>query len=152
MQLVTNRDQSIGTACSAALVALMLVSCRAQQEVPLSPRSVQTIENSPAKIRPVEVPPTIDENAAPTPKAVTDTTGAAVPAGDSRDEALARKMELPFAPAIAMDPVDGSKVSINTTTPTVDYKHKLYYFISEDNRKEFLANPDQYLKGTFVRY
>lgn len=58
---------------------------------------------------------------------------------------------LPFAPAIAMDPINGSKVSIRADTPTVEYKNHIYYFSSEENRREFQSGPEQFLKGSFAR-
>jgi YHS domain-containing protein len=63
------------------------------------------------------------------------------------DEQLRAK--LPFAPAIAMDPIDGSKISIRATTPTVEVKGKIFYFSSEANKHTFMANPEQYMKGLF---
>jgi YHS domain-containing protein len=53
------------------------------------------------------------------------------------------------APAIAMDPIDGSKISIRASIPTVEYKNKLYYFANEDHKRTFVANPEQYTKGLF---
>ncbi len=58
---------------------------------------------------------------------------------------------LPFTPAIAMDPIDGSKISIRATTPTFEYKGKIYYFSSEANRNNFRANPEGLLKGGLMR-
>ncbi len=57
---------------------------------------------------------------------------------------------LPFAPAIALDPVDGSKVSIRALTPTFEYKGRVFYFASDENKRAFMANPDQYAKGAFA--
>ncbi|GAC1436061.1 MAG: hypothetical protein NVSMB68_08180 [Thermoanaerobaculia bacterium] len=56
---------------------------------------------------------------------------------------------LPFAPAIAMDPIDGSKLSILANTPTLEHKGHIYYFSKEENKRTFAANPDQYSKGLF---
>jgi YHS domain-containing protein len=50
-----------------------------------------------------------------------------------------------------MDPVDGSKISMRATTPTFEYKGKIYYFSNEENKRTFMANPEQYLKGGFLR-
>jgi YHS domain-containing protein len=58
---------------------------------------------------------------------------------------------LPFSPAIAMDPIDGSKLSIRAATPTVEYKGRIYYFTSEANKRTFMANPTAYLTGRFTR-
>jgi YHS domain-containing protein len=56
---------------------------------------------------------------------------------------------VPFAPAIAMDPVDGSKIPIKINTPTYELKGHIYYFANEANRQEFIKNPADYLKGAF---
>jgi len=56
---------------------------------------------------------------------------------------------LPFSPAIAMDPIDGSKISMLARTPTFEYKGHIYYFSSEENKRTFMAAPDQYVKGAF---
>ena len=56
---------------------------------------------------------------------------------------------LPFAPAIAMDPIDGSKISILAHTPTFEYRGHIYYFSSVENKAKFAAAPDQYAKGIF---
>lgn len=58
---------------------------------------------------------------------------------------------LPFSPAIAMDPIDGSKISIRAATPTFEHKGKIYYFSSEANRRTFMSNPDAILKGGFTK-
>jgi len=71
----------------------------------------------------------------------------APPPPTAQDEAM--RASLPFAPAIAMDAVDGSKISIRASTPTLEYKNKLYYFSSEDHKRQFLADPEQYTKGVF---
>ena len=63
------------------------------------------------------------------------------------DEKL--RASLPFAPAIGIDPVDGSKISITAHTPTFEYKGRLFYFSSEQNKRTFMAAPDQFTKGPF---
>jgi YHS domain-containing protein len=65
------------------------------------------------------------------------------------DEKL--RAELPFSPPIAMDPVDGSKISIRASTPTFEYKEKIYYFSNVENKRIFIANPDQYTKTGFTK-
>ena len=86
---------------------------------------------------------------APPIKTVTGLAQAdAPPPPTPQDEAL--RASLPFAPAIAMDPVDGSKISIRASIPTVEYKNKLYYFANEDHKRTFVANPEQYTKGLFA--
>lgn len=58
---------------------------------------------------------------------------------------------LPFSPAIAMDPIDGGKISIRAATPKFEYKNRIYYFTNEENRRAFAANPDQFLKEGFTK-
>ena len=58
---------------------------------------------------------------------------------------------LPFSPGIAMDPIDGSKISIRATTPIFEYKNRLYYFSSETNKRAFASNPEQFLKEGFTK-
>jgi YHS domain-containing protein len=62
------------------------------------------------------------------------------------------RASLPFAPAIGLDPVDGSKISITAHTPILEYKGRLYYFSSEENERKFAATPEQYTKGPFSHY
>jgi YHS domain-containing protein len=61
-------------------------------------------------------------------------------------------VDLPFTPAISMDPVDGGKVSIRPDTPVAEFKDRIYYFRSEENRQSFLRNPDKYVRGSLSRY
>ncbi len=133
-----------------ALILLLVIGCR--QAAPIRQRTtarddVKTIENTvtpPAAITP---PPELaDEAPAPNPvnPAAQQNQVPLTPA----DEQL--RASLPFAPAIAMDPVDGAKISIRATTPTFQYKGRLYYFASEKNKSAFQASPDQYAKGRFA--
>lgn len=83
-------------------------------------------------------------------------------AGDSEEGAIERLEQgsrtgaytenLPFAPLIAMDPVNGEKISIVFETPTAEYDDRIYYFGSEANKRTFLADPEEYTKGSFSRY
>jgi YHS domain-containing protein len=61
-------------------------------------------------------------------------------------------VDLPFTPAISMDPVDGGKVSIRPDTPVAEFKDRIYYFRNEENRQAFLRNPDKYARGSLSRY
>lgn len=108
---------------------------------------LKTIDN--ADIRPAKIdPPPMLTDEAPPPKVAANVAQAdAPPPPTPQDEAL--RAALPFAPAIAMDPIDGSKLSIRASTPTIEYKNRLYYFNSEDHKREFVANPEQYTKGLF---
>ena len=98
---------------------------------------------------PLDPPPMLqDEAPAPKPKALPWETPTPI-VFSPEDEKL--RASLPFSPAIAMDPIGGGKISIRATTPTFEYKGKIYYFTNEENRRAFAANPEQYLKGGFLR-
>ncbi len=106
-------------------------------------RTIDAVDPRPVILDPPPVLP--DEAAAPKPK---DAAAALnmVPLTEQDEQVRAK---LPFAPAIALDPVDGSKISIRATTPVVDMKNRVFYFSSEENKRLFLANPAQYMKGVF---
>lgn len=132
-------------------ILVLLTGCGQTQPAsnPPAPHAeMRTIESTKEKPRLYEPPPMLSDEAPP-PKP-RDPIAAAnqTPLNDDDERIRAR---LPFAPAIAMDPVDGSKVSIRATTPTLDLKGRTYYFSSEDNRRLFQANPDQYTKGVFSK-
>lgn len=131
-----------------ALALPILAACGPEVE---PPPPMITIEQAPPKLTPIEVPPQVDEEVAPViPKNIVNLTAAE----RARIEAAAQaeRVDLPFAPAIAMDPVDGQKVSIRKNTPTYEYKRKIYYFTSEQNRRMFMANPETYTKGSLAKY
>jgi len=108
-------------------------------------QTVDSVDPRPAAIDP---PPVLtDEGPAPKPKGNVLSEDAPPPP-TPQDEAL--RASLPFAPAIALDPVDGSKISIRTRTPVAEYKGHFFYFSSEANKRTFLAGPEQYLKGVFA--
>jgi YHS domain-containing protein len=109
-------------------------------------RSITDTPPQPAKLEP---PPMLtDEAPPPKPKALPWETPTPI-VFSPEDEKL--RASLPFTPAIAMDPIDGSKISIRATTPTFQYKNKIYYFSTEANRHEFMANPEQYAKSPMMR-
>ena len=37
-------------------------------------------------------------------------------------------------------------IIIDKNTPSYKYKGKIYYFMSEDHKKTFIANPEQFIK------
>jgi YHS domain-containing protein len=113
-----------------------------------APIAMQTIDNADMHRTVVDPPLTLTDSAPPlkTKDPNNPTVPDALPL-DAQDEAL--RASLPFAPAIAMDPVGGSKISIRASTPTAEYKGRIFYFTNEDNKKQFVANPDQYMKGSF---
>jgi len=135
----------------AVLGLILAISCHNAARRPSQPAvkrsEMQTIEN--IDPRPVvnDPPPMLrDEAPPPKPKGQPWETPQPVPL-TPEDEKL--RAALPFSPAIAMDPIDGSKVSILARTPTFEFKGHIYYFSSEANKRTFMSNPDQYTKGAF---
>ena len=130
--------------------ALVAAACGAQKSAPQSSThsEMKTIDS--ADVRPAVIdPPPVLTDEAPPPKPKENVAQAdAPPPPTPQDEAL--RASLPFSPAIGMDPVDGSKISIRASTPVLEYKNKIYYFSSEANKRAFLANPEQYAKGPFT--
>jgi len=115
---------------------------------PRAANTVQTVDSTDPRPAVIDPPPVLtDEGPAPKPK-VGVLSEDAPPPPTPQDEAL--RASLPFAPAIALDPVDGSKISIRAGTAMTDYKGHFFYFSSEANKRTFLASPDQFLKGAFA--
>jgi YHS domain-containing protein len=107
-------------------------------------RTIDTVDTRPQVLDP---PPLVtDEGPAPKPKVDVAQPDAPPPPTEADEQFRAA---MPFAPAIAMDPVDGSKISMRIGTPEAEYKGHIYYFSSEDNKRTFVANPDQFTKGVF---
>jgi YHS domain-containing protein len=110
---------------------------------------VRTIDNVDPRPAVIDPPPMLqDEAPPPKPKQMPWEPPQEVVLTPEDEKVRA---SLPFSPAIAMDPVDGSKISIRASTPIVEYKGRLYYFSSEANKRMFTAAPDQYLTGRFTR-
>ena len=108
---------------------------------------MKTIDSTDLRPAAVDPPPMLADEAPP-PKPKGNVAQAdAPPPPTAQDEAV--RAGLPFAPAIAMDPIDGSKISIRASTPMVEYKNKIFYFSSEENKRIFGSNPEQYTKGVF---
>lgn len=130
--------------------ALAVAACDATPTPPSTDSaSVASIRTVPPRPAPLEGPPMLQDEAPPpkpktmpweTPKPIVFTP---------EDEKL--RASLPFSPAIAMDPIDGSKISIRASTPTFEYKGKVYYFSSEENKRTFAGNPEAALKGGYMR-
>lgn len=135
-----------------ALGALILIAgCARSPAAPRRQRAateVQTIDSADVRPTVLEPPPVLtDEGPAPKPK--TDVaTADAPPPPTPRDEAF--RASLPFAPAIGLDPVNGTKISIRANTLSYEYKGHIYYFSAEDSRRTFMAAPEQYTKGVFA--
>jgi YHS domain-containing protein len=107
-------------------------------------RTIDTVDPRPVVIDP---PPMLRDEAAP-PKPTGQPWEVQQPVHLTPEDEKVRAA-LPFAPAIALDPIDGSKLSILATTPTFEYKGHIYYFSSVENKNKFAATPDQYAKGIF---
>jgi YHS domain-containing protein len=109
-------------------------------------RTISSVSPAPAALA---SPPILhDEAPPPKPKALPWETPTPI-VFSPEDEKV--RGSLPYTPAIAMDPVDGSKISIRAATPTFEYKGKIYYFSSEETKQMFVANPESALKGGMMR-
>lgn len=144
------RSRSLSVALPVLLTAF--VACKAAPrhrvtQAAAANTDVRTIDN--VDPRPVvqDLPPMLKEEPAP-PKPLAQPWATPEPVHLTPDDEKVRA-SLPFAPAIALDPVDGSKISILATTPTLEYKGHVYYFSSDENKRTFLSNPDQYAKAMF---
>jgi YHS domain-containing protein len=140
---------------AAFLVIVFLAACsREPQRVAAKPSTqttanaqMQTIDSTDSRPAVMQPPPVLPDEA-PAPKPLNLAPNQEVPVLTPQDEHV--RAQLPFAPAIALDPIDGLKVSIRATTPVVEYKNHLFYFSSDANKRTFVAAPDQYLKGPFA--
>lgn len=139
-------------AAFAATLLLTLTACGGGSGAVSSPAAiadVKTLDSVDPKPVVIDPPPTLGDQApAPKPKLMPWEEDKSIPLTPA-DEQL--RASLPFSPAIAMDPIDGSKISIRATTPTFEYKGKIYYFSSESNKSAFAANPAEYLKGSLTK-
>ena len=126
----------LATACGQA-------SAKAKSQKPHEIRTLESVDARPAVFDP---PPMITDEAPEIKPRDAVAAANQVPLTPADEQVRAK---LPFAPAIAMDPIDGSKVSIRASTPTIEIKGKLFYFSSPSNKQVFMSNPDQYMKGVF---
>ena len=115
-------------------------------EQPVAKAQMQTIDSTDLRPAAMQPPPVLPDEA-PAPKPLNLAPNQEVPVLTPQDEHV--RAQLPYAPAIALDPVDGLKVSIRATTPFVEYKNHFFYFSNDANKRIFMASPDQYLKGPF---
>ena len=140
--------------CSLFLAAALLVtgcnrSAAPQAQAAAAQTDIRTIDTVDRRAIVLD-PPAVLTDEAPPPKPKSLPWETAVPiVFTPEDEKL--RASLPFTPAIAMDPVDGNKISIRASTPTVEYKGRVYYFANEAHKKQFVANPDEFMKGSFSR-
>ena len=129
----------------------LLAACDSAPQRAAQSSEIQTIHQAAAQPpAPLNPPPMLmDEAPPPKPKPLHQWDRPEPVILSPDDERV--RAALPFTPAIAMDPIDGSKISIRAATPTFEYKGKIYYFSSEENRSAFKANPEQYLKGGMMK-
>lgn len=128
---------------------LLVAACDTPPPQPQQSAQIQSINTLQPQPAPLDPPPMLqDEAPPPKPKVMPWETPTPI-VFSPEDEKL--RASLPFSPAIAMDPVDGSKISIRATTPTFEYKGKIYYFSSEANKQTFAANPEAALKVGTMR-
>lgn len=132
------------------ILAAAVTSTLACQNEPVPSVPLTTVEKAPVKSVPIEPLPEVDEEV----QIVVSKNMNLSEAERKRIEAaaVAERVALPFAPAIAMDPVDGQKVSIRKNTPQFEYKKRIYYFTSEANRRAFISAPETYTKGNLAKY
>ncbi|HEX7707804.1 MAG TPA: YHS domain-containing protein [Thermoanaerobaculia bacterium] len=128
---------------------ILLTACDSAPPDQASAADIQTIHTAPPTPAPLHLPPMLFDEAPPLKPRVQAGASPVAVVLSPEDEQL--RASLPFSPAIAMDPIDGSKISMRFTTPTFEYKGRIYYFSSEANKKTFEANPDQYLTGRFTQ-
>ncbi len=109
-------------------------------------RTIETVDPRPAFIDP---PPVLSDEAPPPKPKGTPWQPSQVVVMTPEDERV--RALLPFSPAIGMDPVNGDKISIRATTPTLEFKGRIYYFTNEENKRTFTANPEQFTKQGFTK-
>lgn len=129
------------------IIALTAACSRQASQQSARAQEMRTIETTDPRPAVLDPPPVLGDEA-PLPKPKTVGSEEAVPLTEKDEEVRAG---LPFAPAIAMDAVDGSKISIRADTPRVELKNRIYYFSSEEHKRAFEANPEEYLKGAFSK-
>jgi YHS domain-containing protein len=147
MRLTPLQVLALTAAVFAGAACARPASRTAQQQPQVT--EIRTIESTDPRPKVLDPPPMLLDEAPP-PKPKAQPWEKPVPIVlTPEDEKL--RTSLPFSPAIAMDPVDGSKISIRATTPTFEFSGRIYYFSSEANRKTFAVNPKEYLTGRFTR-
>src|SRR5687768_11812679 len=97
------------------LALLVVTACRQAPTAQQPAAEMRTIDSVDPRPRLLDPPPVLtDEAPPPKPKALPWETPEPI-VFTPEDEKL--RASLPFTPAIAMDPVDGSKLSIRADTP-----------------------------------
>jgi YHS domain-containing protein len=132
-----------------AILLIFAAACRQGPPAASRPHGrleMRTLDAADARPTVIDPPPVLTDEAPPPKPHDALAAQNQIPLTEPDEQLRAR---LPFAPAIAMDPVDGSKISIRANTPMFEAKNRIYYFSSEENKRTFMANPDQYTKGLF---
>ena len=131
-----------------AVLLLLAAACRQTHRAatPTTKLEMRTLDSADARPAVNDPPPELTDEAPPPKPHDAVAAQNQVPLTEQDEQLRAR---LPFAPAIALDPVDGSKISIRANTPMFELKGRVYYFTSEENKRTFAASPQQYLKGVF---
>ena len=133
----------------AAAIALTACDSAPPSQTSAQRAELRTIDSTTPRPALLDPPPTLnDEAPPPKPKALAWENPSPI-VFSAEDEKV--RAALPFTPAIAMDPIDGSKISIRAITPTFEYKGKIYYFANEGNKRIFSANPDGILKDGWTK-
>lgn len=128
------------------LAAVVLIACAADSP-PREAVRVQTLDE--AGLRAANRPSTLQFR---TTEIIRPDPGQRSPQSLAAADSAVAVSDLPFAPAIAMDPVDGGKVSITANTPIAEHKDRIYYFNSAANKRTFLQDPETYLTGKLATY
>jgi len=149
-QLQSIESMSSPRLAAFCLIATLMASCHARTDPTAAASMIKTIDNSDVRSTMIDPPPTVNEQETTFNPTIEVVPGSKLEG--TKDERQAQMVDLPFAPAIAMDPVTGGKVSIRVATPMTEFKHKIYYFVSEDSKREFLGSPDTFSKGAMARY
>jgi YHS domain-containing protein len=110
---------------------------------------MQTIESVDPRPKVVDAPLVLSDEAPPPKPKQLPWQPPVVVVLTPEDEKV--RAALPFSPAIAMDPVNGDKISIRAATPTFEYKGRVYYFANEENKRMFAANPEAATKGGYTK-
>lgn len=132
-----------------AVLLMIAAACRQSNPAAARPHAkveMRTLDSADPRPGLIDPPPVITDEAPPPKPHDAVAAQNQVPLTEADEQLRAR---LPFAPAIGLDPVDGAKISIRANTPTYELKNRVYYFSSEENKRTFMASPEQFLKGVF---
>jgi len=135
-----------------AILLLFAAACGQSKPAPTSTHNqleMRTLEAADARPAVLDPPPVLTDEAPPPKPHDAVAAQNQIPLTEADEQLRAR---MPFAPAIGLDPVEGSKISIRADTPMFELKNHIYYFSSEANKRTFMANPDQFTKGIFAAH